>query len=55
MSATLIVRHNVADYTAWRAVYDDVDDLRVSHGCTSQRVLRLPDDPNDVVAIHEFT
>lgn len=54
MSATLLVRHNVADYAAWRAVYDEVDALRVSHGCTAQRVLQLPDDPNDVIAIHEF-
>ena len=54
MSATLLVRHTVADYAAWRAVYDEVDALRVSHGCTAQRVLQLPGDPNDVVAIHEF-
>jgi hypothetical protein len=54
MSATLIVRHHVADYAAWRVVYDDVDSLRTSHGCTAQRVLQLPGDPNEVVAIHEF-
>ena len=54
MSATLLVRHNVADYATWRAVYDEVDALRVEHGCTAQRVLQLPDDPNDVIAIHEF-
>jgi len=50
----LIVRHTVADYAAWRAVYDEVDPLRTSHGCTGERVLQLPGDPNDVVAIHEF-
>jgi len=54
MSATLIVRHHVADYAAWRVVYDDVDSLRTGHGCTAQRVLQLPGDPNEVVAIHEF-
>lgn len=54
MSATLFVRHTVADYAAWRTVYDKVDALRVSHGCTAQRVLQLPGDPNDVIAIHEF-
>ncbi len=54
MSATLIARHTVADYAAWRAVYDEVDSLRSSHGCTEQRVLHVPGDPNDVVAIHEF-
>jgi hypothetical protein len=54
MSATLIVRHTVADHAAWRVVYDEVDTLRTSHGCTAQRVLQLPGDANDVVAIHEF-
>ena len=54
MSATLIVRHPVADYATWRKVYDDVDDLRASHGCTEQRVLVSPEDGNDVAAIHEF-
>ena len=54
MSGILIVRHTVADYPAWRVVYDEVDPLRVGHGCTAQRVLQLPGDPNDVVAIHDF-
>jgi hypothetical protein len=54
MSATLLVRHTVADYATWRTVYDEVDDLRVSHGCTAQRVLQLPGEPNDVLAVHEF-
>ncbi len=54
MSATLVVRHNVADYAAWRKVYDSVDELRASFGCTAERVLRLPSDPNDVFVIHEF-
>jgi len=54
MSATLIVRHTVADYAAWRIVYDEVDALRTTYGCTGQRVLQVPGEPNDVVAIHEF-
>jgi len=35
MTATLIVRHPVADYAAWRSVYDQLDSLRGQHGCTS--------------------
>ncbi|MFN8018862.1 MAG: hypothetical protein U0P45_12160 [Acidimicrobiales bacterium] len=54
MSATLLVRHNVADYATWRAVYDEVDALRVNHGCTAQRVLQLPDAPHAIIALHEF-
>ena len=41
MSATLIVRHTVADYAAWRVVYDEVDAVRSSHGCTAERVLQI--------------
>ena len=54
MSATLIVRHNVADYAAWRKVYAEADSIRSKHGCTAERVLQSPSDPNDVVATHEF-
>ena len=54
MSATLIVRHTVADYAAWRVVYDSVEPLRVQHGCTGQQVFRLPSDHNDVLATHDF-
>ncbi len=54
MSATLIVRHNVADFAAWRKVYDEADVIRTEHGCTAQRVLQSPSDPNDVAVIHEF-
>ena len=54
MSATLVVRHKVHDYTAWRAVYDDLEPLRVEHGCTGKRVLRLPDNGNDLLITHDF-
>ena len=54
MSATLVVRHTVADYASWRSVYDEVDAIRTKHGCTGQRVLRLPADANDVFITHEF-
>jgi hypothetical protein len=54
MSATLVVRHQVDDYTAWRAVYDELEPLRVQHGCTGKRVLVLPDNGNDVLVTHDF-
>lgn len=54
MSATLIVRHPVKDFDAWKVVYDEVGSLRDQHGCTFERVLRRPTDGNDVVAIHDF-
>jgi hypothetical protein len=54
MSATLVVRHNVADYAAWRKVYDELELLRGQHGCTAQRVMRRPDDGNDLFITHDF-
>ena len=54
MTATLVVRHNVHDYAAWRKVYDELEPLRVQHGCTGQRVMRLPDDGNDLFITHDF-
>ena len=54
MSATLAVRHNVEDYAAWRKVYDELEPLRAQHGCTAQRVMRLPADGNDLFLTHEF-
>ena len=54
MSATLTVRHNVRNYTAWRKVYDGLEPLRAQHGCTAQRVMRLPDDGNALFVTHEF-
>lgn len=54
MSATLTVRHTVADYAAWRVAYDGADVIRDRHGCTGEQVFRLPSDSNDVYATHDF-
>jgi hypothetical protein len=54
MSATIAARHTVADYAAWKKVYDEAEAIRVQHGCTGHRVLRLPENHNDVFITHEF-
>ncbi len=54
MTGILIVRHPVTDFATWRVVYEEVGALRDQHGCTAERVLVLPSDGNDVVAIHDF-
>jgi len=51
---TLLVDHEVADYAAWRSVYDSVDDARTSAGVLSHRVLRDTANPNHVVVEHVF-
>jgi hypothetical protein len=52
--ATLLVRHEVEDYAAWRSVYESVDGLRQEHGCIDAEVLVNPVDKNDVFAVHRF-
>ena len=53
-TATLIVRHHVDDYGAWRSVYDSVDGLRQQHGCTSDEVMVDPGDKQEVFVLHRF-
>ena len=52
--ATLIAKHEVADYDAWRSVYDTVDGLRAEHGCTDAEVMVDPADANSVFILHRF-
>ena len=54
MSATLAIRHQVRDYAAWRKAYDEAEPLRAQHGCVAQRVMRIPDDGNDLFVTHDF-
>jgi hypothetical protein len=50
----LFVRHNVADYDAWRKVYDEFDEDRRSMGVTDDAVFGSVDEPNDVTVWHDF-
>jgi len=50
----LFVRHQVADYDAWRKVYSDFDPTRRSMGVIGDAVYRSADDPNNVTAWHDF-
>lgn len=52
--AISLVLHRVADYDAWRPVYDSVAHLQSSGGVTSESVHRMADDPDNVLVIHEF-
>jgi quinol monooxygenase YgiN len=53
-TATLIVRHRVNDYGAWRTVYDSVENLRQQYGCLSAEVMVDPSDKEDVYVFHRF-
>ena len=54
MSATLVVEHKVRDYAAWRKVYDELEPLRVQHGCIAQRVMQVPGEANNLFVTHDF-
>jgi hypothetical protein len=49
----LFVRHRVADYDAWRKVYDEFDATRRPMGVIGDAVFQAIDDPNDVTVWHD--
>lgn len=52
--ATLIVRHKVEDFGAWKKAYDAFDNERRTMGVTVHGVYQLEDNPNDVTVFHKF-
>jgi uncharacterized protein (DUF1330 family) len=52
--AVSLVLHRVADYAAWRQVYDSVADLQKAGGVVSESVHRMAGDPDNVLVVHEF-
>ncbi len=54
MSVTAVVRHKVADYDAWRQVYDSLADVQRAGGVTAESVHRLVGDGNDLLVLHQF-
>ncbi|MCQ6269452.1 hypothetical protein M8J71_02965 [Pseudarthrobacter sp. R1] len=52
--AIALILHRVADYDAWRKVYDSVADMQKDGGVTKESVHRMADDPDNVLVIHEF-
>lgn len=52
--ALLLILHRVADYDAWRAVYDSVSDMQEFGDVTGDSVHRMVDDPDNVLVLHYF-
>ena len=46
--------HRVADYDAWRRVYDRVSDVQQELGLTGRAVYRAEGDPNNLLVMQEF-
>ena len=51
---TLVVHHRVRDYEAWKAVFDEHETSRRSHGEIEHRVYRDLHDRNRVVVHNDF-
>ena len=49
--ATVAVRHRVADFDAWKVVYDEHGAVRKEHGTIGDTVLRDAADPNEVLVL----
>ncbi|MGV8840524.1 MAG: hypothetical protein ACWA6X_09490 [Bauldia sp.] len=49
-----VASHHVADYPAWRAVYDAGQDLRDRLGVTGGEVFVDPQDPSKVLVLTRF-
>ena len=54
--ALSLVLHRVADYDAWRKVYDSdtVAELQKTAGVSSKSVHRMDGDPDNVLVLHYF-
>src|ERR1700693_3220734 len=50
----MFIRHEVADYAAWRKVYNAFDATRRKLGVTGQAVYQSLDNANDVTVTHDF-
>ena len=50
----LLIRHKVADYAAWKTVFDENERTRRAHGARGGRVLRRAADPDDLVLLIEW-
>jgi quinol monooxygenase YgiN len=53
-STTTLVRHRVANYDAWKTVYDNFATMQAENGVRAHHVLRSQNNPNDIVVLHTF-
>jgi heme-degrading monooxygenase HmoA len=51
----VLIIHEVADYPAWKTVFDNAADLRKAAGERSYQVLKYQNDPNRIVHFSVWT
>ncbi len=52
MTTILAVNHDVADYDAWKRVFDEFHETE--RGVMFHRINRNVDDPNNITVVHGF-
>ena len=50
----LSLKHTVADFNAWKVVFDEHAAIRKEHGATGHRLAQSLDDPNAVTVLTMF-
>jgi heme-degrading monooxygenase HmoA len=53
-STVAVIRHRVADFDAWKKVYDGFAPIQTEHGVHAHQVLRSTENPNEVIVTHTF-
>ena len=54
MATVSLIHHRVADFDAWKAVYDGFRSVQKERGVRHHHVWRAENDPNMVVVVHTF-
>ena len=52
MTAAVIIRHRVANFEAWKTLFDGMAEARLAHGWMSTIVFRDEVDPNVVTIVN---
>jgi quinol monooxygenase YgiN len=53
-TATMIVKHRVSDFDAWKKIFDELEALRRQHNWIGYEVLRDATDPNLVTIVNHI-
>ncbi len=54
VSVQVVVSHHVADFNAWKPVFEEHGEIRRRHGATGHHLYRSIDDPGQVIVVNEF-
>lgn len=50
----LLIRHRVADYPAWKRVFDEQGTTRWANGCRGGQIFRNTDDPGEMLILLDW-